>query len=108
MLEVSEPRMPCFKLGIRMGTADFVDLFGVVGRLGTYLRIVEDGTVIVGDDIARVARPPVELTVAELAESRGTDDTALLERVAHHPAVSPSWAKAARRALSGSSRAPDR
>lgn len=107
-LEVSEPRMPCFKLGIRMGTADFVELFGVAGRLGAYLRIVEEGTVVAGDDIVRVARPPVELTVAELAESRGNDDTALLERVARHPAVSPSWANAARRALSGSSRAPDR
>ena len=100
-LEVSEPRMPCFKLGIRMGTADFVELFGVVRRFGTYLRIVEAGTVIAGDDIIRVTRPPVELTVAELAESRGTDDAALLERVARHPAVSPNWANAARRALSG-------
>jgi len=98
-IEVSEPRMPCFKLGARMGSADFVDLFEAVGRFGAYLRIVEDGTVVAGDEVVRVARPPVELTVAELAESRGTDDTGLLERVARHPAVPPSWTKSARRAL---------
>lgn len=99
LLEVSEPRMPCYKLGARMGTADFVELFGVVGRLGTYLRIVEEGVVTPGDPVFRVARPAVELTVAELAESQGADDTVLLERVADHPAVSSKWAGKAHRAL---------
>ena len=102
VLEVSEPRMPCSKLGARMGTADFVDLFGVVGRHGTYLRIVEEGTVTAGDPVHLVSRsrPGVDrLTVAELAESRSTDDAGLLARVAAHPAVSPGWADGARRAL---------
>ena len=99
LLEVSEPRMPCFKLGIRMGTADFVDLFGVVARHGTYLRIVEEGTVTTGDDVVLVSRPDHRLTVAELAASQQGEDAALLERVAAHPAVSPGWADAARRTL---------
>ena len=100
LLEVSEPRMPCFKLGARMGTADFVDLFGVVGRFGTYLRIIEEGTVTAGDPVHLVSRPDTgPLTVAELAESRHTDDADLLERVAAHPAVSDGWANGARRAL---------
>ena len=99
VLEVSEPRMPCFKLGVRMGTADFVDLFGVVARYGTYLRIVEAGTVSAGDSVELASRPAERLTVAELAESRNGDDEALLARVAAHPAVSKSWADAARRAL---------
>ena len=99
VLEVSEPRMPCFKLGIRMGTADFVDLFGVVGRHGTYLRIVQEGAVRAGDEVELVSRPAERLTVAELAASRQDDDAELLARVAHHPAVSSKWAEAARRAL---------
>jgi len=100
LLEVSEPRMPCFKLGARMGTADFVDLFGVVGRFGTYLRIVEEGSVTAGDTVHLVARPEGgPLTVAELAESRRTDDVALLGRIANHPAVSEGWVNGARRAL---------
>lgn len=99
LLEVSEPRMPCYKLGARMGTADFVELFGVVGRFGSYLRIVEEGVVTAGDEVFRVARPAVELTVAELAESQGANETVLLERVAGHPAVPAKWARRARRAL---------
>ena len=99
VLEVSEPRLPCFKLGIRMGSADFVDLFEEVGRFGTYFRIVEEGSVSAGDIIDVVSRPEERLTVAELAESRRTDDPALLERVARHPAVSPKWAGRARRSL---------
>lgn len=98
-LEVSEPRMPCLKLGARMGTADFVDLFDVVGRFGTYLRIVEEGEVRAGDTVEVVSRPPARLTVAELAASRRGDDAGLLARVVDHPAVSTWWADAARRAL---------
>lgn len=104
MLEVSEPRMPCFKLGIRMGSADFVDLFAVVARFGTYLRIVEEGTATAGDDVFRASRPAVELTVADLAESQTTADSALLERVASHPAVSAKWSNRARRSLRRSER----
>ena len=99
LLEVSEPRMPCFKLGMRMGTADFVDLFGMVGRFGTYLRIAGEGTLAAGDDVELVYRPEERLTVEELAESRRTDDVDLLERVARHGALSEGWARSARRAL---------
>ena len=99
VLEVSEPRMPCFKLGVRMGTADFVDLFDVVGRFGTYLRIVQDGRVAAGDTVDLVSRPEQVLTVAELAESRNSKDVDLLERVVGHSAVSPPWAQGARRTL---------
>jgi len=99
VLEVSEPRMPCFKLGARMGTADFVDLFDVVGRLGAYLRIITEGVVTAGDDVHLVSRPPDELTVGDLGAAVGTDDAALLQRVIDHPAVSPPWVNSARRAL---------
>ncbi|MGH9282616.1 MAG: MOSC domain-containing protein [Acidimicrobiales bacterium] len=98
-LEVSEPRFPCFKLGIRMGTADFVDLFEMVGRFGTYLRIVEEGAVTAGDPIDLLSRPEPALTVAELAEARHSDDRELLERVAAHPAVAERWAESACRSL---------
>jgi MOSC domain-containing protein YiiM len=100
VLEVSEPRSPCFKLGMRMGTADFVELFDVVGRYGTYLRIVEEGTVTAGDEVDVVSRPGERLTVVELAEATHTDDADLLSRVAAHPAVAERWAEAAGRRLS--------
>lgn len=99
VLEVSEPRLPCFKLGVRMGTADFVELFEMVARFGTYLRIVEEGSVTAGDSVELVSRPDERLTVAELAASRLCDDPGLLERVVRHQAVSPQWSGAAHRAL---------
>ena len=99
VLEVSEPRMPCFKLGIRMDTADFVPLFEMVGRFGAYLRVVEEGSVTGGDTVELVSRPDEQLTVAELAESRRTENVSLLERVVGHRGVSPSWSACARRAL---------
>ncbi len=99
VLEVSEPRMPCFKLGVRMGTRAFVELFEMVGRFGTYLRLVEEGTVTAGDAVELVSRPDEQLTVAELAESRRSADVGLLERVVRHHAVSHRWSDAARRAL---------
>lgn len=99
VLEVSEPRMPCFKLGARMGTADFVELFAIVGRHGTYLRIIEEGTLAAGDEIVLVSRPAARLTVAELAGARRSDDAGLLQRVIDHDAVSEEWIDGARRAL---------
>lgn len=51
LLEVTQRREPCFKLGIRMGTADFVAEFEEAGRYGTYLRIIEPGFVQAGDEI---------------------------------------------------------
>lgn len=55
LLEITQPRFPCFKLGIRMGDADFVKDFEQAARFGAYLRIVERGDVGVGDEIVVVA-----------------------------------------------------
>jgi MOSC domain-containing protein YiiM len=51
VLAVTQPRGPCFKLGLRMGDAAFVKRFSEAGRLGTYLRVVEPGEVETGDII---------------------------------------------------------
>jgi MOSC domain-containing protein YiiM len=51
VLEVAQPREPCFKLGIRMGRASFRDDFAAAERPGAYLRIVEEGDVGAGDAI---------------------------------------------------------
>jgi MOSC domain-containing protein YiiM len=57
VLEVSQPRMPCFKLGIRMGSPAFPRRFSLARRPGTYLRIVEEGELVKGDRIEVVDRP---------------------------------------------------
>jgi MOSC domain-containing protein YiiM len=51
-LEVVQPRLPCFKLGLRMGDPLFVKRFGLASRPGAYLRIVAEGELGAGDAIA--------------------------------------------------------
>jgi len=51
LLEVVQPRLPCFKLGLRMGDPSFVKRFGQASRPGAYLRIVEEGELGAGDAI---------------------------------------------------------
>jgi MOSC domain-containing protein YiiM len=58
LLEISQPRFPCFKLGIRMGTAGFVQQFELAARFGAYFRILEEGEVGAGDDVQLAARAP--------------------------------------------------
>ena len=58
LVEVSQPRTPCFKLGIRMGLPRFPKLFLKSGRIGFFLRVLEEGEVGAGDAGERVARPP--------------------------------------------------
>jgi MOSC domain-containing protein YiiM len=52
LLEVVQPRLPCFKLGLRIGDPLFVKRFGRASRPGAYLRIVEEGELGAGDAIA--------------------------------------------------------
>ncbi len=51
LLEVVQPRVPCFKLGLRMGDPSFVKRFAQASRPGAYLRIIEEGELGAGDEI---------------------------------------------------------
>lgn len=73
LLEVAQPRLPCYKLGIKMGDPRFLKRFAVAGRPGTYLRIVEEGDVGAGDAIEVVARPAHGVTSALVAEALQLD-----------------------------------
>jgi MOSC domain-containing protein YiiM len=66
VLEVSEPRLPCWKLGVRMGDPTFPRRFTRAARPGTYLRIVEAGDVGAGDDVRVVSRPDHGFTVGDI------------------------------------------
>ncbi|HMG26913.1 MAG TPA: MOSC domain-containing protein [Acidimicrobiia bacterium] len=90
VLEVSEPRLPCWKLGLRMGDALFPRRFTRAARPGTYLRIVEAGDVGAGDDVRVVSRPDHGLTVGDIwrVYHRDHRDVASLLAV---PQLSGSW-----------------
>lgn len=57
LLEVAQPRLPCFKLGLRIGTPGFVRQFAHASRPGAYLRIVEEGDLGARDSIEVISRP---------------------------------------------------
>jgi MOSC domain-containing protein YiiM len=66
MLEVSEPRLPCFKLGIRMDDPGFLKRFAAGGRPGAYLRIVREGELGAGDAIRVVERPDHAVSMGQM------------------------------------------
>ena len=66
LLQVTQPRTPCFKLGLKMGQDTFPPLFLESGRSGFYLRVLREGEIGAGDPIEIVERPTDCLTVREL------------------------------------------
>ena len=68
LVEVSLPRIPCFKLAHRMEDSKFVKRFAQARRPGTYLRILEEGELGAGDPVEVVHRPGHEVTIGLLNE----------------------------------------
>jgi MOSC domain-containing protein YiiM len=66
VLQVTQPRMPCFKLGLRFGRSDMVRRFWESGRSGMYFSIVKRGDVGQGEKLVRVASGPEEISVADV------------------------------------------
>jgi MOSC domain-containing protein YiiM len=96
LLEVSQPRTPCFKLGIRMGSQRFPSRFAAAGRPGAYLRIRSEGEVAAGDPIEVVHRPDHGLTVAEVSRIYHADHAAAA-RLLEVPELADSWKRWAAR-----------
>jgi MOSC domain-containing protein YiiM len=90
LLEVRQTRIPCFKLGLRMGDPRFLKTFAEAGRPGAYLGILEEGDVGAGDRIAVVSRPDHDITMALMSEALLHDRT-LRPRLLEAPALPVSW-----------------
>ncbi len=65
-LEVSTPRIPCYKLAAKMNDPQFVARFGRALRLGPYLRVVREGSVRAGDAIAVTHRPAHGIRIVDV------------------------------------------
>jgi MOSC domain-containing protein YiiM len=89
LLEVSEPRFPCWKLGVRFGDPRMLKRFAAVRRTGTYLRIVEEGSLEAGDAVEVVSRPDHDLSIAVFAHAF-LEDRSQLPRLLI-PEVSEVW-----------------
>jgi MOSC domain-containing protein YiiM len=98
VLEVSEPRLPCWKLGKRMDDPRFVKRFARALRPGAYLRIVEPGEVGSGDAVEVVNRPDHGVTM-ELIARAYLHDHALAVRVLDARQLSDGWRRWAQDAV---------
>jgi len=101
LLEISQPRIPCPKLGVAMGDPHFPRDFADAERPGAYLRIIEAGEIGAGDDIERVAVPAHGLSVAEVFRAyRGRGDRGVAQRMVEVPELPQRWRDWARQHLS--------
>ena len=90
---VTQPRMPCFKLGIRFGRSDIVKRFLQSGRSGFYLAVLREGEVTVGDSIELLERDEHGITITDVVNLYRRDATNqdLLRRVSELPSLPKSW-----------------
>ncbi|MFQ5457428.1 MAG: MOSC domain-containing protein [Myxococcota bacterium] len=92
-LQVSQPRLPCFKLGIKIGSPDFPKRFLKSERSGFYFRVLEEGDVGAGDTIARVDADPARLSVRAVHHLKSFDreNVETARRALAVQALSPAW-----------------
>ena len=90
---VTQPRMPCFKLGIRFGRPDIIKRFLHSGRNGFYLAVAKEGEVAAGDSIELLARDENGVTIADIVDLYTADAARqdLLQRVSELPALPENW-----------------
>ncbi len=98
VLEVSEPRVPCWRLAVRMEDNSFPRRFMKAGRPGAYLRIAVEGTLGSGDKIRVVERPDHDLTIGDIFRIY-TRDQEEAERLLTVPQMSLGWQRWAERWL---------
>ncbi|HEV2236523.1 MAG TPA: MOSC domain-containing protein [Ktedonobacterales bacterium] len=108
-LVVTQPRLPCYKLGIRFGRDTFLKQFLASGRTGFYLAIARAGEISAGDVAAIIARDPRGVTVAEIVRLyvRGRSDVDAMRRAVAVPALAAEWRGEFTRRLERLQAAPD-
>jgi MOSC domain-containing protein YiiM len=83
VLEAAQPRLPCFKIGMRMDDAHFPKRFMIAGRMGAYFRIVQEGDVGANDVVQVTHRPAHGITLRTMVEALRDDEKAASLRVVH-------------------------
>ena len=92
-LLVTQPRLPCYKLGIRFGRADMLKRFLASGRTGFYFAVLRAGEVGAGDVIQLLARDELGVSIAEVTRLYVGEhpDHEALRRAIRVPALPASW-----------------
>jgi ferredoxin-NADP reductase/MOSC domain-containing protein YiiM/ferredoxin len=93
LVEVSQPRVTCYRVGIRMGDPRMAALLTGSGRPGFYLRVLQEGVLEAGQQFVKVADGPERMTVAEANALlySGRHPRPALQRALRIPALSPGW-----------------
>jgi ferredoxin-NADP reductase/MOSC domain-containing protein YiiM len=106
--EVTQPRVTCFRVGMRMGEPRLPSLLVAHHRPGFYLRVLTEGHVSAGDEIVRTARGAHSLTVAEVDALLYLPghDRERLRAALDVPALSPGWQGSFRSMLEGAEPQP--
>ncbi|MDE0042478.1 MAG: MOSC domain-containing protein [Candidatus Poribacteria bacterium] len=92
-VQVTQPRVPCFKLGLKMGCSTFPKHFLTSERSGFYLRVIAEGDIGAGDFIERIRIDPARLSIKEVHHLYYFDNLNRqgIEKVLDVPALSDSW-----------------
>jgi MOSC domain-containing protein YiiM len=95
-LVVTQPRLPCYKLGVKFQSDDMVKRFMVSGRTGFYFAVIREGEVGAGDEMKVIARdanavPVSEITRLYVAKRFNEDDLASVRRALQVSALPESW-----------------
>jgi MOSC domain-containing protein YiiM len=95
-LVVTQPRLPCYKLGVRFQSDDMVKRFLLSGRMGFYFAVTREGEVGAGDEIRVISRDPNAVPVSEItrlyiAKRYGQDERASAQRALKVAILPESW-----------------
>jgi MOSC domain-containing protein YiiM len=93
---VTQPRLPCYKLGVRFQSDHMVRRLLASGRTGFYFAVTQEGEVGAGDEITVIARDPNRVPVSEvtrlyIAKSYGHDEVSSIQRASRVTALPESW-----------------
>ena len=106
LVRVTEPRMPCYKLGIRFGRPDIIKKFLTSQRTGFYLSVLQEGEVGAGDEIELIERDKQAVRIADITRLFVSDkhNAQLLRRAIALEALPESWRQHFRQQLERSAK----
>ncbi len=99
VLQAVQPRLPCYKLGLRFEDDLMPKRFMQAKRWGIYFRVLEEGAVEAGDAIKFIDRDPQALSIADLAALVTEPDPQVIQRALSIPSLNESWRENLRQTL---------
>src|SRR5215207_7440119 len=89
----TQPRMPCYKLGVKFGRMDVLKKFLASGRSGIYFKVLEEGEVGAGDTIEQIIKDPNQVTISDIVRLYASDreDIKTMQRAAKVKVLPEGW-----------------